>query len=295
MMLANLSSNIWQSNQHRRLLRSESPDIRIEINALNRQLNVCKAYLEAMVNQPVGEGIAFGEEPILPFKYYNGFEEPTATTRECTRNTATRVKSLLLSTIIHHHVVSLQLIADTSLLSQHARDQNLDEIEELADLQTSTRLHRQLLVKKWASTSDARRSLCHAVDILTAHQAIRASFQSQCNISHSIPPISHIATVFAALVVWAYCTHAPGGCLSCVPGNPDDTVNLMRWSNMGLETNKDERNAWIEVGQLFRPQIDELQICVCNVGFFMALFKQFLPASWDGGRMVFGKLWDSLG
>lgn len=294
MKLANLSARIWQFVQHRRNLESDPTETKLESMSLEGQLMVCKAHIEAIVYQRVESGPAFGNEPTLPFRYYFGFEHSTTTNSERQQETTARVESLLLSTIMNYHVVSLQLIADITLLSQHARDQHLSDIEKQADLQTSARNHREALVKKWALTPDARRALCHAVDVFTAHQTIRASSRSEVDSTHSLTPVSNNATVFAALVVWTYCTYAPEGCLACVPGNPNDTVDLTKWSNMGLEANKDERNTWIDLGQLFRPKIDELQICVCNINFFMALYRQFLPAGWEGGRMVFGKLWDSF-
>lgn len=188
------------------------------------------------------------------------------------------MKSLLFDSMMFYHLSSLQIFAEVRKITNLARDRRLGPIEEVSTVHRQARELRLADMKTWGITPAARWSLCHAVDILVAHQNIAHHDGSLGRTIRTLDPISHIAVCTAALVVWVYCTLDIQGCEMCTPGSAT-FIELTRWSVPGAMYEK-EKEAWIEDGNHSRIQLQGIQLCSCNVEYLMALFQGCLPVSW---------------
>ncbi|KAH7324042.1 hypothetical protein BKA65DRAFT_407375 [Rhexocercosporidium sp. MPI-PUGE-AT-0058] len=253
----------------------------LQRDSLRRQLNNLMARLNQMFSQ-FPDTSDFGEENSLHLRYYFGFEDPAQPGWQ--NVVVARVKSLLFDAMMLYHLSSLQVFAEIRKIINLTRDRRLGIVEEASTIHRQARELRLAEMKTWGTTPTARRSLCHAVDILVAHQNISHHDGSLGLTIRTLDPVAHIAICVAGLVVWVYCTLDIQGCEICTPGGIT-IIELTRWSVPGAIYEK-EKEAWIEDGNGCRIQLQGIQLCSCNVEYLMALFRVCLPDSWATGDSI---------
>ncbi|KAG4443101.1 hypothetical protein IFR05_001427 [Cadophora sp. M221] len=242
---------------------------------LKRQLDNLKARLNEIFSQ-LPENPESGHEKHFLLRYYLGYEDSS---QPGWQNAAVaRVKGLLFDAMMLYHLSSLQTFAEVRKITNLAKDRRLGPIEELSTVHREARELRLAQMKSWGVTPAARWSLCHAVDILVAHQNISHHDGSLGLTIWTLDPVTHIAVCVAALVVWVYCTLDIQGCEMCTPGSAA-IIELTRWSVSGAIYEK-EKEAWIENSNGARIQLQGIQLCSCNIEYLMALFQGCLPVSW---------------
>lgn len=267
-------SSIWRISKSQKLLNTFGPTITPERVALRQQLDVLKARLDRIGIQLSTTPMYDQGDRYLPTKYYFGYEDCTLSSS--TAPVVMRMQDLLADAIMLYHLLSITLSTNVAMLIRLVKDSNLSPVEELSEAHGQARSERLFLVKSWATSPNARRSLCHSVDILMTCRSL----------SQNPDPISHIALSFAAIVVHAFCIYGSCACVMCVPNPLVPVVEMTTWSSPGLETFKDEREAWIEVGAGFRPQLQGIQMCRCNSGFLVEFYKTYLPMGWEIANMI---------
>ncbi|KAH7388956.1 hypothetical protein BKA64DRAFT_645427 [Cadophora sp. MPI-SDFR-AT-0126] len=256
---------------------SECPvTLGLQQDSLRRQLDNLKARLNNMFSQFPENG-EFGIEKHLPIRYYFGYED---TSQPGWQNIViARVKSLLFDTKMLYHLFSLQIFAEIRNITNLAKDRRLGPIEEASSIHHQARKQRQAEIKAWGLRPSARWCLCHAVDILVAHQNI-AHHDASLGLSiRTLDPVAHLAACVAAMVVWAYCILDIQGCEVCTPGSAT-FIELTRWSVPGAMYEK-EKEAWIGDGNGYRIQLQGIQLCSCNAEYLMTLYQGCLPEDWS--------------
>lgn len=183
-----------------------------------------------------------------------------------------------------YHLSGLQVSAELRKITNLARDRRLGPIEEASTVHRQARELRLANMKCWGVTPTARWSLCHAVDILVAHQNIARHDGSLGLTIRTLDPVAHIAVCVAALVVWVYCILDIQGCEVCTPENAT-IIELTQWSVPGALYEK-QKEAWIEDGSGYRIQLQGIQLCSCNVDYLMALYQACLPDSWATAHSI---------
>jgi len=211
--------------------------------------------------------VSFGAE-LLPLKHYYGYEEPTEPGWE---NAAlARAKDLLFDAKILYHLLHFQLNSDVRMFTQIAKDRSETLPFQVPEIRQQEREQRVRSATTWATTSLARRSLCHAAEVLVLHQ------QNKELDTRTLDPIAHVALATAALVVWAYCTFAGEGA-------PDPSVTLFaeltKWCG-GCVKYKG-REAWINMGAGIPIQVGGVKLCECNTLLLVRQFRAFIPKGWD--------------
>ncbi|KAL2062760.1 hypothetical protein VTL71DRAFT_5832 [Oculimacula yallundae] len=247
----------------------------VQKDTLRRQLDNLKARLNNVFSQPPGE-VEFGHEKFLPLRCYFGYEDPSLPGWQ--NIVVARVKSLIFDTMMLYHLSSLQIFAEIRKITNLAKDRRLGEVEGASTIHSQARELRILEMRAWGSTPTARWCLCHAVDILVAHQNI-AHEDGQLGLTmKTLDPIAHVALCTAALVVWVYSFLNVQGCEVCTPG-AGQFIELKLWSTPGAIYER-EKELWIENGDGYRVQLQGIQMCSCNVEYLMAIFQECLPDSW---------------
>lgn len=249
----------------------------LQKDSLRRQLDNLKTQLDKMLSQ-FSENAEFGQEKYLPLRYYYGYEDHSQPGWQ--NIVVSRVKGLHFDTVMLYHLFSLELFAEVRTLTNLAKDRRLGTVEEASTVHRQAREQRLAATKLWGATPAARWSLCHAVDVLVAHQNIGHHDSSCLGLTiRTLDPIACIAVCVSALVVWAYCTLDIQGCEVCTPGSAT-VIELTRWSASGPQYEK-EKETWIEEGKGCRVQLQGIQLCSCNVDYLMALFQAYLPEAWS--------------
>lgn len=183
-----------------------------------------------------------------------------------------------------YHLFSLQIFAEVRAITNIAKDRRLGPIEEASSIHRQAREQRLTEMKAWGLTPTARWSLCHAVDVLVAHQNIAHHDASLGLTIRTLDPVAHMAACVAAMVVWVYCILDIQGCEICTPGNAT-VIELTRWSVPGTMYEK-EKEGWIGDGNGCRIQLQGIQLCSCNVEYLMALFQGCLPEAWSTANSI---------
>lgn len=279
-------ASIWRISKSQRLLKLSALNMNPEKVALKRRLDAMQSRLQRIADQIWG--IAnFGREPYLPSKYYFGSEDSSQS--KSNDIVSARIQGLLVDALMLYHLLSLHLSSNIPILVRLAKDQHLTPVEEVSEIQGQARVERLNLTKKWVASSDARRALCHAVDILLANRSVREKVDLDTNVNRKSAqqdPIANVAQAFAALVIWAYSVYSDCACEICLPNPLIPVVELSRWSNFGFEVYKNEKDAWIDTASDLRPQIQGIQICRCNASYLTETYKSYLPADWEVANMT---------
>jgi hypothetical protein len=277
--LCAMQSDIWRlSNSGMSSTSCEVNDV-LQRDSLRRHLERLNSRLERIIAQPVPvSNLDFGHGDHLPYRYYYGYEDHSETGWQ--EVVSARVKTILFDTVMLYFLLSLHLSVDVPNLSLIAKDQNLSTIEEISEVHRREREQRQVATKGWASAPAARWALCQAIEVFVAYQNFKNGAGMSANV-RSLDPICHVALCVSALIVWAFCKFYDHGCEMCLPGSLQ-IVELTAWSLAGKQFEK-EKEEWIEAGDRpprFRPQLQGIQLCQCNIEFVVALFQACLPHGW---------------
>lgn len=267
-------SSIWKLLKSQKVLKTYGPTLNPNKVALRQQLNLLKARLDRIHIQLSSTPTYDRQGHYLPMEYYLGHEDHSLPSSASI--VSVRMKDLLTDAMMLYHLLSISLSTNLGILVRLAKDRNLTPVEEASGAHGQARSERLFLAKQWSTSSNARRSLCHSVDILMAGRPF----------IENPDPISNIALIFAATVVHAYCIYGNCACVMCLPNPLVPVVEMTKWSNPGCDTYKNEREAWIEAGDEFRPQLQGIQMCCCNAAFLVELYKTYLPAGWEVASMI---------
>lgn len=277
--LCAMQSDIWRHYHSPAPRASCEFDNVLRKDTLRRQLD----RLNSRLNQILAQNISlsepdFGQEVYLPYRYYYGFEDCALAGWQGI--VTTRVKSILFDTVMFYFLLSLHLAVEVRKLTQIAKDQRLNTVEELSEVHRVARVQRHTSMKGWTATPAARFALCQSVDVLVAYQNSNNGSGTSRNV-RALDPICHTALCVSALVVWTFCKYYDYGCDVCTL-EPMPLAEMTAWSIPGGQFEK-EKEAWIEMGERgpsFRPQLQGIQICQCNTQFLMNLFQACLPTGW---------------
>ncbi|CZT53103.1 uncharacterized protein RSE6_14543 [Rhynchosporium secalis] len=259
----------------------------ISKNNLKAQLDSLKNKLIEISNQLPDED-ALKREKSMPYLFYFGYEDPSMIRifpfsfpfkiPGWQYHVVARVKSLLFDSIMLYHLSSLQIFAELRKFTNLARDRQLGAIEKASTVHRQAREQRIVEMRAWGTTPTARWCLCHAVEILVAHQAIILDDRTSGLTLKTLDPIAHIALCAAALVVWVYCILDVQGCEHCTPGI--GTFIELKLSYSPDVHFEQEKEVWIDSGNGYRVKLQGIPICSCNVDILMAMFQEWLPDSW---------------
>ncbi|CAL3970269.1 unnamed protein product [Diplocarpon coronariae] len=276
--LCAVQSNIWKAGAS----STCQMGLAVRRDTLKRQLGSLKARLDNMMNE-FSEDVNSEQEKHLILRHYHGYEDPAQLGWQ--NAAVARVEGLFFATAMLYHLCSLQLSAELRTLTNLAKDRRLGPVEEASNAHQQAREERVTAMKVWGSSPAARWSLCHAADVLVAHQNIGryCHHDRRGPTLRTLDPVANIALSLAGLVIWAYCTLNIQGCHMCMPGSAA-IIELTRWSAPGVHY--EEKDTWIEEGKGCRVQLQGTQLCSCNVEFLMALFQTPLPDTWTAADAI---------
>ncbi|TVY86640.1 hypothetical protein LAWI1_G006087 [Lachnellula willkommii] len=130
-----------------------------------------------------------------------------------------------------------------------------------------------------------RSAVCRAINILVTYQNFNSPSSSSNTSSRNLDPICHIALCISALIIWTYCQFHNDDYPTCRQPGPDLTTAIELTalssdsppsSSMGLE-----KEAWIETGENSRrPLVHGVQLCRCNIGVLIRIFRGYVPEGW---------------
>jgi hypothetical protein len=281
MALCSIWPSIWRFGKCKKLLETPATDS----DRMIPQLEKLQERLQDLLNQDApASGSFFSHHNPLGRHYLGIGEDPNASTFP---RAANRLHSLIFATLCLQRILTICVVADISAFMQLAKGHGRDSMTGPTDAHKILNQQRNARVKQWSKTPQAREALCGSVDVL-------ALYQPTCmiiDLRKSQDPIGYLALVFASLVIWTYCMHGAEGCQLCLPRSNDQSVELTLLSCVANKKKHFERDFWINMGEPYRPQINGLQLCSCNVGFFMSQYKKYIPRDWDIGSMIFGNIW----
>lgn len=234
-----------------------------------------------LAQKPHPSSTNFGHEKLLPYRYYYGIEDQTQTSGQ--EPVIGRVRDLLFDAQMLS-LLDLHLSLDVPSLIQVARDQNLSAIEDESAVLQHAREQRRLSVRNWTFVPAARSAICRAIDILVTYQNFNSSSPSPNN-SRNLDPICHIALCTSALIIWTYCQFHNDNYQTCHQPNPDPTatIELSAFSSGSAPSSGMvlEKEAWIGTGgDSRRPLINGVQLCRCNIGVLIGIFRGCVPEGW---------------
>ncbi|KAF4976006.1 hypothetical protein FZEAL_7262 [Fusarium zealandicum] len=253
---------IWNDTQ---IVRRSTEVGRPTMNSLTSlawQLETWKADLERIAHQ-CSQGFHAGDTEGFPFAAYIGKwdEDPPRARSTAMMN----IKCLVSDCRMTYHLQGLHLYADTRVISTVARFTRL-----AADDETSSSLRiqkHQSQLNAWATTSESRRALLHAIAVLCEREADIEANEPQ---ALSADPIAYLAISMSALVFWAWHAFSEVACI-CVPNLSHINIGVdpidMR-STARLES-------WIQSGGT--AAIQGIPVCRCVADGWMARFNALLP------------------
>lgn len=262
--LCSMQSKLWRLHT---IARNASAETVIDTNAckdvLKRQLGHLKLQIDQMALCPG-----------LPFHYY-GFEDHTSP--ESKSIIDARSETLRFDTIILYHLLSIHLYGDINGLTHVAKEFSLDLTKYTAHQQSSIG-DRRCAKANMLATPEFRRSLCHAVDILSEFQLLATKPAAQ---KIGIDPIAYVALSTALLIVWSHVSFGLYSCTDCAVGlafqYPETTLELGASGQSPCV-----KEEWIEQGHFMKVEIYGLEICSHHMVPLLAKFKAFLPADgWE--------------
>ncbi|OWP05309.1 hypothetical protein B2J93_8051 [Marssonina coronariae] len=163
--LCAVQSNIWKAGAS----STCQMGLAVRRDTLKRQLGSLKARLDNMMNE-FSEDVNSEQEKHLILRHYHGYEDPAQLGWQ--NAAVARVEGLFFATAMLYHLCSLQLSAELRTLTNLAKDRRLGPVEEASNAHQQAREERVTAMKVWGSSPAARWSLCHAADVLVAHQNI---------------------------------------------------------------------------------------------------------------------------
>jgi len=253
-------------------LRAQCPRPRLE--TLKRQLDQISHQLKSPPDP--------GAPEALPSIHYHGYEDPSEPGFDTI--VSRRMKDLVFDALMLSHLIQMQLSTDIPLFSQIAKDRNVPLGMQLPEARRQEREQRVCSATTWTTTSLARRALYHAAEVLVLHR------QNEEIDARLMDPITLVAVVNAALIVWAYCTFSGAKAPDDMNRRSPFTTELTEWCN-GNSPDKGSREMWINVGTGLPIEIEGVRLCDCNAGFFTARFRAFIPEGWELADTIAPGIW----
>ncbi|TAQ89882.1 hypothetical protein B7494_g1819 [Chlorociboria aeruginascens] len=253
--ICSLQSEIWElsSTMSR---KDEQITTAIHRNALKTRLDSCRRQLVSVATPPPPD-IEFGQEPILPRRYYFGMEDQSqAGWKELV---STRVCTLIIDTLFLNCLFSIHLHAHIQVLSQVAKEINSPLSQVLAPEVHQRIQEREDEAREWSQTPNMRRCLWNAAEILHLHMKTQNSVSEL--VKRTLDPVAYMGASVAALIVWMF-------------------FELLNGIGEGGMIEKD-KEAWIGMGEFCMVSMDGISLCPCGLGILMGKFQKFLPEGWD--------------
>ncbi|PQE33611.1 transcriptional activator cmr1 protein [Rutstroemia sp. NJR-2017a WRK4] len=279
-----MQTPIWQlSNQIRDTDTIVNLSLNIQKETLRQQLERLKRGLLKLSIKLTAEDIL--EQPnTSPARYYFGvetFDEPG-----WQDIVVRRIALSIYTSSILYHLLNIQLLSNIRALQRLAKDPSLTRVKAIfGEKYSEPHAQRESATRTWIQISDARRSLWHAVEILLIHNKIASTPLLADSL---LDPISYIALCTAALIVWTHCMYGQDPCesvleLPILPHETGTSIQLTKLSETLGGSSYDEKwkETWVESGALFRPAIENVQLCRCNIGILMGKFEKYIPEGWE--------------
>lgn len=271
--LCGVRREIWNYNQTRAnnpILPLTNPLADTLQESLAHQLDVWKFELDkilAVTNGPRNTG------PFEKFmKYYLRTEQPGS--GDWITPVLARINTAVFNSTVLYHLLSIHLYADIrtigSVITGSSTMWNNHHIISTNDAERQTR------VQQWATTSDSRKALLHALSILKAYEGIKSTIGVHSN---SLDSIAFMGLSASALIVCALLL-AMGDTCVCVPGVGHVDLDIEPFV-MGHGPMLSE---WVQNGGLVR--FHGVSICNCALATWIALFFTALTEhgkSWEHG------------
>jgi hypothetical protein len=279
-----MQTPIWQlSNQIRDTDTVVDLSLNIQKETLRQQLERLKRGLLKLSFKLTAQDI-FEQPNASPVRYYVGAE-----TLDEPRGQDIVLRRIALSihtTSILYHLLNIQLLSNIRALRRLAKDPSLTRVKEIFDERyNKSHAQREAVIRSWIHTSDARRSLWHATEIYLIHNKIATTPLLADTL---LDPISYIAICTAALIVWTHCMYGQDPCesileLPILPHETGTSIQLTKLSETLNGSSYDEKwkETWVDSGALFRPAIENVQLCRCNIGILMGKFEKYIPGGWE--------------
>ncbi|KAJ3544390.1 hypothetical protein NM208_g3079 [Fusarium decemcellulare] len=260
--LCGLLPAIWNHNQIMRRTTETGRPMANSLTSLAWQLETWKADLERILHQ-CSQSFQTGEMEEFPFLAYIGkYDEEPAKARA---QAMIVIKCLTADCMMTYHLQGLQLYADTRIINTVARFSRLSTEDESS---TSLRIQKhQSQLNAWATTSESRRALLHAINVLRMCETDLEGNEPQ---TQSVDPIAYLTISTSALVLWAWLVFSEAPC-NCVPS--------LSHINVGVDPADLQSTArlesWIQSGGT--AALQSIPLCRCVVDGWMARFNALLP------------------
>ncbi|KAH7136938.1 hypothetical protein B0J13DRAFT_587068 [Dactylonectria estremocensis] len=260
--LCGLRPEIWN---HAQVMRRNTEFGRLVLNSLPssaRQLETWKADLDRITHQ-CSQSFHTGQTEEFPFSAYIGkyHEDPQRAKARAMTNT----KCLASDCRMTYHLQGLQLYADIRIINTVARSMTHSG-DDGSSASLRMQKHRSLL-NAWASTSESRRALLHAIAVLWEREADLKESQPQ---KTSVDPIAWLTVSMSALVVWAWLVFSTAAC-SCIP--------ILSHIDIGVEPtnlqNTAQLEGWIRSGGT--AALQSIPLCRCRADRWMVRYNALLP------------------
>ncbi|RSL64605.1 hypothetical protein CEP53_004020 [Fusarium sp. AF-6] len=260
--LCGLLPGIWNHTQIVRRTTEAGRPMLNSLTSLAWQLETWKADLERISHQCTQCFHADQIEEFPFFAYVGKYEEEPQRAKVAAMN---HIRCLVSDCMMTYHLQGMQLYSDIRIMNTVARFSAQATGE---DSSKSLRIQKhQSQLNAWATTSESRRALLHALSVL---RGCEADIQTNEPQTQSIDPIAYLTISMSALVVWAWLIFSEHAC-NCVPS--------LSHINIGVDPTNLQSTAqlenWIQSGGT--AALHSIPLCRCVAEGWMARFNALLP------------------
>ncbi|RMJ11407.1 hypothetical protein CDV36_008941 [Fusarium kuroshium] len=260
--LCGLLPGIWNHTQIVRRTTEAGRPMPNSLTSLAWQLETWKADLERISHQCTQCFHADQIEEFPFFAYVGKYEEEPQRAKVAAMN---NIKCLVSDCMMTYHLQGMQLYSDIRIMNTVARFSAQATGE---DSSKSLRIQKhQSQLNAWATTSESRRALLHALSVL---RGCEADIQTNEPQTQSIDPIAYLTISMSALVVWAWLIFSEHAC-NCVPSLSHINVGV---DPTNLQSTAQLEN-WIQSGGT--AALHSIPLCRCVAEGWMARFNALLP------------------
>ncbi|KAI8656524.1 Zn(2)-C6 fungal-type domain-containing protein [Fusarium sp. Ph1] len=260
--LCGLLPGIWNHTQIVRRTTEAGRPMPNSLTSLAWQLETWKADLERISHQCTQCFHTDQIEEFPFFAYVGKYEEEPQRAKVAAMN---HIKCLVSDCMMTYHLQGMQLYSDIRIMNTVARFSAQATGE---DSSKSLRIQKhQAQLNAWATTSESRRALLHALSVL---RGCEADIQTNEPQTQSIDPIAYLTISMSALVVWAWLIFSEHAC-NCVPSLSHINVGV---DPTNLQSTAQLEN-WIQSGGT--AALHSIPLCRCVAEGWMARFNALLP------------------
>ncbi|RSM13267.1 hypothetical protein CDV31_005971 [Fusarium ambrosium] len=260
--LCGLLPGIWNHTQIVRRTTEAGRPMPNSLTSLAWQLETWKADLERISHQCTQCFHADQIEEFPFFAYVGKYEEEPQRAKVAAMN---NIKCLVSDCMMTYHLQGMQLYSDIRIMNTVARFSAQATGE---DSSKSLRIQKhQSQLNAWATTSESRRALLHALSVL---RGCEADIQTNEPQTQSLDPIAYLTISMSALVVWAWLIFSEHAC-NCVPSLSHINVGV---DPTNLQSTAQLEN-WIQSGGT--AALHSIPLCRCVAEGWMARFNALLP------------------